>query len=167
LPLPHRFAVVASVVVLSLATAHVGSAAGSWSWPVAGPVIEPFDPPTSPYGTGHRGIDIATRTGTAVRAPAPGVVAFAGPVGGSLFVTLDHGGGVQSTYSWLSAVGVGRGDVVGEGTVLASSGPGHPGVTPAHLHFGVRRDDVYVDPLGFLSPGSVVGLIRLAPLAGP
>jgi murein DD-endopeptidase MepM/ murein hydrolase activator NlpD len=48
---------------------------------------------------------------------------------------------------------------------LASSGQGHPGIAPAHLHFGVRMNDVYVDPMEYLAPGSVVGLIRLAPLA--
>ena len=161
----RRVVVVACVVVLTLVMgAGSASAAGDWRWPVTGPVIEPFDAPASPYGTGHRGIDIATPLGTPVQAPAPAVVAFAGPVGGSLFVTLDHGGGLESTYSWLSGLGVRRGDVVAAGATIASSGPGHPGVTPAHLHFGVKRDGAYVDPLDYLLPGSVVGLIRLAPL---
>lgn len=162
----HRIAVIVSAAAVSVAVggAHA-SAAGSWTWPVTGPVVGPFDAPTSPYGTGHRGIDIAAPLGSPVHAPAPGLVAFAGPVGGSLFVTVDHGGGIESTYSWLSAVAVRRGDVVLTGSVLGSSGPGHAGATPAHLHFGVRRDDVYVDPIEYLVPGSVVGLIRLVPVA--
>lgn len=161
----HRIVVVSSVIALTLLLGVQTASAGDWLWPVSGPVIEPFDAPDSPYGTGHRGIDIATAVGTPVRAPAPGVVAFSGPVGGSLFVTVDHGGGLESTYSWLSAVSVRRGDAVGAGMTVASSGQGHPGVTPAHLHFGVRMNDVYVDPREYLAPGSVVGLIRLAPLA--
>jgi murein DD-endopeptidase MepM/ murein hydrolase activator NlpD len=48
--------------------------------------------------------------------------------------------------------------------VLALSGAGHPGADPAHLHFGVKRDGVYVDPLSLLAPASVVGLIRLVPV---
>jgi murein DD-endopeptidase MepM/ murein hydrolase activator NlpD len=44
-----------------LAPAAVGPAraAGDWSWPVVGPVIRAFDPPDTPFGSGHRGIDIA------------------------------------------------------------------------------------------------------------
>ncbi|HET7928822.1 MAG TPA: M23 family peptidase, partial [Actinomycetota bacterium] len=33
--------------------------AGTWAWPVQGPVIRGFDPPDTPFGAGHRGIDIA------------------------------------------------------------------------------------------------------------
>ncbi len=139
-------------------------AMGGWSWPVVGPVIRGFDPPSMPYGAGHRGIDIATAFGTPVRAPASGVVTFAGPVAGALFVSVDHGGGVVSSYSWVSSVLVRRGDLVGAGAVLALSGAGHPGVDPAHLHFGLKRDGVYVDPLSLLAPASVVGLIRLVPV---
>ena len=144
---------------------HAGAGAmGGWSWPVVGPVIRGFDPPSMPYGAGHRGIDIATAFGTPVRAPASGVVTFAGPVAGALFVSVDHGEGVVSSYSWVSSVLVRRGDLVGAGAVLALSGAGHPGVDPAHLHFGVKRDGVYVDPLSLLAPASVVGLIRLVPV---
>ena len=32
------------------------------------------------------------------------------------------------------------------------------------LHMGVKLHDVYVDPLAYLSPMSVSGFIRLAPL---
>ncbi len=71
--------------------------AGGWTWPVVGPVIQTFDPPDTPYGSGHRGIDIAASVGTTVVAPADGTVTFAGPVGGHLFVTVDQGGGLSST----------------------------------------------------------------------
>ena len=152
-----------AVALVWLAPAHAG-AAGGWSWPVVGPVIHGFDPPSTPYGSGHRGFDIATAFGTPVRAPAPGVVKFAGQVGGDLFVSVDHGGGLVSSYSWVSTVLVRKADLVGEGTVLALSGTGHAGVLPAHVHFGVKRDGVYVDPLSVLAPASLVGLIHLAPV---
>ncbi len=147
-----------------LLLAPTALAAGVWRWPVVGPIIRGFDPPTSPYGSGHRGIDIATAIGSEVVAPAPGVVSFAGPVGGSLFVSVDHGGGLVSSYSWVSSLLVRKGDVVGEGAPLALSGQGHPGVSPPHLHFGVRRDGEYVDPLELLSAPSVVGIVRLVPV---
>ena len=145
----------------------VGAAAptsGTWAWPIVGPVIGTFDPPDTPFGAGHRGIDIATEVGTFVIAPEPGVVAFAGKIGGELFVTLDHGGGLTSTYSWVSSALVRKGDSVPRGAVIALSGRGHPDSTTAHLHFGVRRDGVYFDPLSVLVPPTVSEFIRLAPL---
>jgi murein DD-endopeptidase MepM/ murein hydrolase activator NlpD len=139
-------------------------AAGDWPWPIVGPVIQGFDPPENPFGSGHRGIDIAASVGTAVRAPAAGVVTFAGPVGGRLFLTLDHGAGLESTYSWLDSFAVRRGDVVVEGQVIARSGAGHAGTSVPHLHLGVKLDDAYVDPMTYLRPVAVWRFIRLAPL---
>jgi murein DD-endopeptidase MepM/ murein hydrolase activator NlpD len=137
---------------------------GTWAWPVVGPVIGTFDPPETPFGAGHRGIDIATNVGAAVTAPEPGIVVFAGRVGGELFITLDHGAGLTSTYSWVSSVLVRKGDSVPRGAAIALSGRGHPDSTVPHLHFGVRRDGVYLDPLSFLTPPNVSEFIRLAPL---
>ena len=138
---------------------------GAWPWPVTGPVIRAFDPPTSPFGAGHRGIDIAVPFGTPIVAPEAGTVSFAGRVGGELFVTIDHGGGLASTYSWLSATNVRKGDVVAAGQTIGSTGTGHPGAAVPHLHLGVKLDGVYLDPLEVLSPLGVQDLIRLVPLA--
>ena len=142
-------------------------APGTWSWPVHGPLLRGFDPPESPYGSGHRGIDIAVPIGTVVRAPEGAVVAFAGKGGGQLFVTLDHGGELTSTYSWLGSVQVRKGDVVARGQPFATSGLGHPGSAVPHLHLGVRLAGTYVDPLLYLGPAGVQDLIRLAPLVDP
>lgn len=156
------------LILAGLAPAARGAPAfGTFLWPVRGPVIRPFQPPATPYGPGHRGIDIAVPFGTTVIAPAPASVSFAGFVAGSLFVTLDHGGGLETTYSWLSGLAVARGDPVAAGQPIASTGAGHPDVSVPHLHFGALLDDVYVDPMLLLGGGSVVGLIRLAPLGGP
>jgi murein DD-endopeptidase MepM/ murein hydrolase activator NlpD len=138
---------------------------GTWPWPVTGPVIRGFDPPASPFGAGHRGIDVAVPFGTPILAPEAGTVAFAGPVGGELFVTLDHGGGLTSTYSWLSSVAVRRGDAVAAGQLIGTTGLGHPGSAVPHLHFGVRLGGGYVDPLEYLAPAGVQDFIRLVPLA--
>jgi murein DD-endopeptidase MepM/ murein hydrolase activator NlpD len=138
---------------------------GSWAWPVRGPVIHAFDPPDSPFGAGHRGIDIAVPVGTSIVAPESGSVSFAGPVGGHLFITIDHGAELQSTYSWLSAISVRRGGLVARGQVIGTTGIGHPGSAIPHLHFGVRLAGSYVDPLDYLGPQSVADLIRLTPLA--
>ncbi|GIV00183.1 MAG: hypothetical protein KatS3mg014_1798 [Actinomycetota bacterium] len=140
---------------------------GAWAWPVIGPVIRDFDPPQDPYGAGHRGVDIAVAIGTPVRAPAAGVVSFAGKVGGELFVTLDHGQGLRSTYSWLSAVAVRQGDAVPAGGTIGLSGRGHAGATIPHLHLGVRLDGTYVDPLAYLGPAPVPEVVHLAPEVAP
>jgi murein DD-endopeptidase MepM/ murein hydrolase activator NlpD len=142
--------------------ATVGPA--NWRWPVVGPVFNPFDPPDTPFGAGHRGIDIAVPAGTVIVAPEAATVSFAGKVGGELFVTLDHGGGLESTYSWVSSILVHKRDVVARGQPIALSGRGHPGATVPHLHLGVKLDDVYQDPMDYLGPVSVSSFIRLAPM---
>jgi murein DD-endopeptidase MepM/ murein hydrolase activator NlpD len=165
----RRFLPVLAVAATMLAQAPPASAAGTWTWPVTGPVVRAFDPPQDPYGSGHRGIDIAAPSGTPVRAAGSGTVTFAGSVGGELFVTVAHAGGLASTYSWVSALSVRRDDVVVQGQEIARSGTGHPGTSePPHLHLGVKLDGEYVDPLLYLRPMSVSGMIHLAPiLSGP
>ena len=137
---------------------------GTWSWPVSGPVIRGFDPPDTPFGAGHRGIDIAVAPGTPILAPEAGTVSFAGRVGGELFVTIVHGGGLSSTYSWISVAAVRKGDVVSRGQTIGATGTGHPGASVPHLHFGVKLDGEYVDPLELLAPLGVQDLIRLVPI---
>jgi len=138
---------------------------GTWSWPVSGAVIRGFDPPDTPFGAGHRGIDIAVPPGTPILAPEAGTVSFAGRVGGELFVTIVHGGGLSSTYSWISVAAVRKGDVVTRGQTIGATGTGHPGAGVPHLHFGVKLDGEYVDPLELLAPLGVQDLIRLVPIA--
>jgi murein DD-endopeptidase MepM/ murein hydrolase activator NlpD len=140
---------------------------GTYAWPIVGPVINGYRPPSSPYGPGHRGIDIAAPIGTPVKAAADGVVAFAGSVGGSLYVSIDHPDGVRTTYSFLSSIAVHRGDAVAEGDVVGTSGHGHPSIQIDHLHFGARFDGGYINPLLLLRPSDIGALIRLAPLLGP
>ena len=154
-------------IVLVFAAAPEAHAVIPWVWPVTGAVVRGFDPPDSPYGAGHRGIDIAAALQTVIVAPDNGTVTFAGKVGGRLFLTIDHGGGLTSTDSWLTSVLVRKGDRVVRGQPVATTGWGHADLTVPHLHFGVRLDGGYVDPLDYLEPLSVSSLIRLAPLSVP
>lgn len=137
---------------------------GTWAWPVQGPVIRGFDPPDTPFGAGHRGIDIAAVPGTPILATEAGTVSFAGRVGGELFVTIVHGGGLSSTYSWVSSTTVRKGDVVSRGQPIGSTGTGSPGARVPHLHFGAKLDGEYVDPILLLAPLGVQDLIRLVPI---
>lgn len=122
--------------------------------PVDRPVTDPFRPPDDPYGSGNRGIEYGTEPGDAVRAAAAGTVVFSGAVAGSLHVTIDHGGGVVSSYSYLLRVSVREGARVSQGQVIAIAGDG--------LHFGVRLDGSYVDPATFI--GVRRTRVRLVPV---
>lgn len=110
--------------------------------PVDAPVVDLFRPPATPFGPGNRGIDYATTPGTPVRAAAAGEVAFAGGVGGGLHVVVRHADGIRTSYSFLAAVSVERGERVGAGQTV--------GVAASSLHFGARRGDAYIDPLTLL-----------------
>lgn len=137
---------------------------GSYAWPVVGPVIRGFEEPDGPYGRGHRGIDIAVPFGTPLKASGDGVVAFAGWINGSQYISIDHPDGVRTTYSFLSAILVKKGDAVSRGQVIGATGHGHPYIPTPHLHFGARVGSVYIDPMLLLEGRGVVGLVRLAPL---
>ncbi|MFL6088699.1 MAG: hypothetical protein ACJ71Z_00985 [Aeromicrobium sp.] len=96
------------LTVVSLAALVPPAAAGdgSWAWPVPheGP-LDPehgFDAPDTPYGPGHRGIDVPTVVGASVATVAAGVVSFAGTVAGVGVVTVDHGA-ERSTYQPVTA----------------------------------------------------------------
>lgn len=156
-------------VALGAAAANVPGPPGAvaertprYAWPVHGPVLRGFEAPGSPYGPGHRGIDIGAPPGIAVRAAERGIVAFAGRVAGSRYVSIDHPDGIRTTYSWLSAVGVDAGTPVARGEVIGWSGRGHPDAPSPHLHFGARVGETYLDPLLIL--GSQGGVVHLAPL---
>src|SRR2546421_11723058 len=100
--------------------------------PIDGPISRHFEQPPTPYAAGHRGIDFDAPFGTPVVAAAGGTVSFARPVGGSPFVSIDHPGGLRSTYSVLSAALVQKGQIVARGALIARSGLGHAGQDPPH-----------------------------------
>lgn len=129
--------------------------------PVDAAVAVGFDEPANEYGPGHRGIDYAVEIGTPVRAAGDGVISFAGDVAGLSAVTIDHGSGIESTYSGLSRIHVSVGDRVREGRFIGLSGTMHG---RAALHFGVKVESDYVDPAAYLVDLDVAGAIHLAPL---
>lgn len=146
---------------LTVDAAHAGD--GSWAWPIAdgrpGDDTSLFDAPDSPYGRGHRGVDIAAPAGTDVLAVAPGVVTFAGTFAGVGVVTVDHGT-ERSTYQPVSAT-VEEGTAIETGAVLGivQAGPGHCATPCLHLGRIKGADDGYLDPLERLSVRSAVRLV--------
>jgi len=140
-------------------------AAPSWQWPMAPrpPVVRGFDPPPKPWLSGHRGVDLAyAAAGAQVTSPAAGTVSFVGVVVDRPVITIDHGGGLRSSFEPVeSTLAVGARVAAGEviGTVL----PGHCPAAQC-LHWGVREGEEYVNPLQFvldLRPSI------LLPLPGP
>ena len=135
-------------------------AAYAWSWPVQGPVLQPFTyDEAHAYGAGqHRGVDIgADAAGETVAAPAAGTVSFAGSVAANgRSVTIETADGYSVTLTHLGSTGVGKGATVAEGDTIGTVGPsGTPEVDGPYVHLGIRvtaDPNGYVDPLGFLPP---------------
>lgn len=122
---------------------------GPWAWPVAPhEVVRAFDAPETPYGPGHRGIDIAAPAGSAVLAPQDGVVRFAGPVAGRPVLSIEHADGLVSSFEPVEPL-VAAGHVVERGEQIGVLLPGHVDQT-TRLHLGARLHGAYVDPLGLL-----------------
>jgi hypothetical protein len=162
----HLALVLVVVMLLALgATAAAASTptATSWIRPVGGRVVIPFDPPRTRYGAGHLGADLAAPPGTEVHAAAPGVVAFAGSVAGSLHVVIAHAGGLRTSYSFLETIAVRRGDRIAAGAALGTSGGTGQGHDGSVLHLGLRVGDTYVDPMRLFDPVDLATIVHLAP----
>lgn len=125
-------------------------AAGTrWSWPVGPPaaVARPFVAPPTPYGRGHRGVDLVAGARAEVRAPDAGTVRFAGWVVDRPVLSIDHGGGLVSSFEPVDPV-VDRGEHVQRGQVVGLLVAGH--CADGCLHLGARLHGEYVNPLLFL-----------------
>jgi murein DD-endopeptidase MepM/ murein hydrolase activator NlpD len=137
-------------------------AVARWAAPLAGDVVvtRPFHPPPLPFAAGHRGVDLAGTPGSPVLAAGDGVVAFAGMVAGRPVVSIDHAGGLRTTYEPVDR-SVGAGQRVARGSTVGTLAPGHAGCpVSACLHWGLRRGETYLDPMALLRPPRV----RLLPL---
>lgn len=99
----------------------------------------------------HDGIDLPIAEGTAVRAALAGKVIFAGsePRQFGNLVVVEHPGGWQSAYAFLSKITVVEGDEVKQGERVGLSGRTGQARGP-ELHFELRRDNRAVDPLEHL-----------------
>ena len=142
-------------------------AAGAWQRPVDGAVVRPFEQPSSVYGPGHRGADLAAAPGTPVRAANDGVVTFAGDVAGTRHVTVAHEGDLRTSYSFLSDISVRAGQRVARGDVLGTSGGTNDDHDGTVLHLGLRVGDRYADPMTLFRPVDLTALVHLAPVGAP
>ena len=118
--------------------------------PIEGWITQGFSMNIPGFGTQHPGIDFAAKTGTDIRATADGRVILVAwdDIYGRL-VALDHENGYTTYYGHNSKILVNLGDAVRRGQVIALSGNTGRSSAP-HLHYEIRKDDVPVDPQGFL-----------------
>jgi murein DD-endopeptidase MepM/ murein hydrolase activator NlpD len=142
----------------AVAVSRLPSPAG---WPLSGsPVIQRrFNPPTSAWGAGHRGIDLAAKPGEAILAAASGTVAFAGSVAGKPVISIDHGY-VRTTFEpVISTLHVGDHVAIGQVIGVLGTGGTHDHHHCHCLHWGLREGKTYLDPLLLL--GGRGGQLRL------
>ncbi|MEV6768134.1 peptidoglycan DD-metalloendopeptidase family protein [Nocardia sp. NPDC051030] len=142
------------LLVFATLCAPTGAAAPSrdFDWPLQPRpvVVRGFDKPEHDWLPGHRGVDLAGSPGQSVLAAGDGIIAFAGTVAGKPVVSIDHPGGLRTTYEPVKdPIPLGR--KITRGTSIGTLESGHPGCpSPACLHWGARRDHDYLDPLGLL-----------------
>lgn len=147
-----------------LATADPGvDPRGSGAWPLSPQprVVGGFDPPSSAYGAGHRGVDLAGAFGQVVHTALAGQVTYAGNLAGRGVVVVSHGD-TRTTYEPVEAE-VTRGEPVSQGAVLGRLELlGSHCLPRACLHWGLIRGETYLDPLTLVGRGQV----RLVPWDG-
>jgi murein DD-endopeptidase MepM/ murein hydrolase activator NlpD len=147
------------------ASSRRGSA--PFTWPLEPhKIARPFQAPTNAFGPGHRGVDLIGDVDQPVLAAGSGVVRYAGRVVDRDVVSLEHPGGLRTTYEPVAAT-VTVGQQVTRGQQIGGLRLGHPacGVPEpkACLHWGARRQREYLDPLRLLGEGKV----RLLPWNDP
>jgi murein DD-endopeptidase MepM/ murein hydrolase activator NlpD len=118
-------------------------------WPVKGWVTSEFGYRISPF-TGmrefHRGIDIATRIGKEIVAPAYGtVIKTSKDAGMGNEIRIDHGNGIVTSYGHLLKFAVKKGQRINRGDVIGYVGNSGRSTGP-HLHYGVQVKGIYVNP---------------------
>jgi murein DD-endopeptidase MepM/ murein hydrolase activator NlpD len=101
----------------------------------------------------HKGLDLRAPMKTPVKAPADGVVEYAGPhhrSGMGNLLIIRHNFGFSTLYGHLYKVLVKPGSVVRKGQKVALTGNSGSSNGP-HLHYGIQYVYRHLDPLPFLS----------------
>lgn len=105
----------------------------------------------SRWGRNHNGIDIAGAYNSDIKAADGGVVTYAGWMSGyGNYLVINHENGYQTAYGHCASLCVGVGKRVAKGDVIAKMGNTGRS-TGTHLHFEVKKNGVYVNPLTYVS----------------
>lgn len=122
--------------------------------------------PTAGASSYHSGLDIGAPEGSILIAVTDGTITFTGFLGGGGYTITLSSGNMKFTYCHVSPIYIVKeGDTIVQGQVIGYVGPknvygvkgnqyfdenGNPtngATTGPHLHFGVRVDGEYIDPL--------------------
>ena len=128
---------------------------GMFTWPAPSytRISSPFGYRTHPIlGTTlyHNGVDMASPMGTPILAAYYGEVAAVGYTSAmGNYIMIDHGSGLYTIYMHASRLDVEKGQVVTAGQQIGLVGSTGRSTGP-HLHFGVRLNGEYVDPMSYL-----------------
>ena len=146
-----------------------------YAWPIPGynSITSYFGYRTSPTAGAssyHSGLDIGAPEGSKLIAVTSGEITFASFLGGGGYTITLSSGNIKFTYCHVSPYYIVKiGDKVSQGQVIGYVGPknvygvkgnqyfdenGNPtngATTGPHLHFGVRVDGEYIDPLSLFS----------------
>ena len=119
-------------------------------------VLRPFNKPAKNWLPGHRGVDLEAAPTDPIYAAGDGTVIYAGTLAGVPTVSIEHPGGLRTTYQpVLPLVTVGD-TVTGKqpiGTLALGGTHGYPG-----LQWGAKFGaDDYINPLTLL-PAPVIRL---------
>ena len=142
--------------LINLTDSNSAYAGGEMAWPAPG-----YYTITSPFGYRvhpilgvtrfHSGVDIGVPTGGKVIAANDGIViktTYTSSYGN--MVMIDHGGGIVTLYAHGSKIIATLGQEVKRGDVIMEAGSTGWSTGP-HLHFEVRLDGEYQQPLDYIT----------------
>lgn len=136
-------------------TTSIGNIKFIWPCPSSRRITSVFGnrvSPTAGASSNHQGIDIGAATGSSIIAAAEGeVIISTYSYSAGNYITINHGGGVYTTYMHASELLVSEGDKVLQGQEIAKVGATGVATGP-NLHFGIRVNGTYVNPAGYVSP---------------
>lgn len=117
----------------------------SLAWPVQGNIVTHFN------GHSQKGIDIAGRQGTPIKAAGAGTVQYAGDElrGYGKLILIKHSNTTMTAYAYNDKLLVRNGQKVVKGEQIATMG-NSGNATMMSLHFEIRVNSQAVDPLRYL-----------------
>ena len=140
---------------------------GQFLWPTSGRISAYFKSPDSIHKGKHDGVDIAAPFGTKIMAISDGVVTevrnscthnygkYRNCCGNGYgnYVVIDHGKDAKGTiyvawYAHMQSVAVSVGQTVKRGQIIGYVGSTGFS-TGAHLHFGLKVNKIWTDPMLF------------------
>jgi murein DD-endopeptidase MepM/ murein hydrolase activator NlpD len=108
------------------------------------------------WGRFHNGVDLSANDEN-VKSPADGIVTYTAadeyPCGGT--IKIKHSNGYTTGYCHIQRIDVKTGQFVKKGDIIGITGggvgdPGRGRSDGPHLHFTLKKDDQFVDPMKFL-----------------